>query len=166
MRMQVRSLVSLTGLRIHIAVSSGVGCRHGSDPTLLGLWRRLATAALIQPLAWKPPCTMGAALTSKKKKKKKKILLNNLELPLLFLGFVHIISNSVIKSCFFFVHWFYCGRNLKNHSSAINSSVEIQLLFLWPFLNSNIPTSCIYSEGVVPFTSPGMFRTKERKLVC
>ena len=32
-----------------IAVSCGVGCRCGSDPSLLWLWRRLAAVALIYP---------------------------------------------------------------------------------------------------------------------
>ena len=30
-----------------VAVSCGVGCRRGSDPTLLWLWRRLAATAPI-----------------------------------------------------------------------------------------------------------------------
>ena len=29
----------------------GVGCRHGSDPSLLWLWHRLAATAPIRPLA-------------------------------------------------------------------------------------------------------------------
>ena len=36
MKMQVRSLASLSGLRIGVAVSCGVGCRHGWD--LAWLW--------------------------------------------------------------------------------------------------------------------------------
>ena len=36
------------------------------DPTLLRLWRRLAGAALIQPLAWELPYAKDAALKSKK----------------------------------------------------------------------------------------------------
>ena len=32
----------------------GVGCRRGSDPTFLWLWRRPAATALIGPLAWEP----------------------------------------------------------------------------------------------------------------
>ena len=51
MRFQVRSLTSLSGLKIGIAVSCGVGLRRGSDPTLLWLWCRLAAVALIRPLA-------------------------------------------------------------------------------------------------------------------
>ena len=38
-------------------MSCGVGSRLGSDPVflLLWLWCRLATEALIDPLAWEPP---------------------------------------------------------------------------------------------------------------
>ena len=51
----------------------GVGCRCGSDPALLWLWRKLvAVVALIGPLAWGPPCAAGVALKREKKKKKKK----------------------------------------------------------------------------------------------
>ena len=62
----------------------GVGHRRGSDPTLLWLWHRPASTALIIPLAWEPPYAKGAALEKakrqkkKKKKKKKKIPRNKL----------------------------------------------------------------------------------------
>ena len=36
---------------------------------LLRLWRRLAAAALVQPLAWELPHAMGVALKRPKKKK-------------------------------------------------------------------------------------------------
>ena len=36
-----------------VAVSCGVGCRHGLDIALLWLWHRLVTTAPIQPLDWK-----------------------------------------------------------------------------------------------------------------
>ena len=49
----------------------GVGRRHGSDPVLLWLWRRLVATALIRPLAWEPPYATGAALEKDKKKKKR-----------------------------------------------------------------------------------------------
>ena len=49
-------------------MSYGVGHRCGSDLELLRLWRRLAVAALIHPLAWEPPYAMGAALKTKKNK--------------------------------------------------------------------------------------------------
>ena len=53
-----------------VAVSSGVGCRHGSDLALLWLWHRLAVTASIRPLAWDPPYAMCAALKRQKTKKK------------------------------------------------------------------------------------------------
>ena len=62
-------------------MSCGVGCRRGSDPALLWLWRRPVATAPIRPLAWEPPYAAGAAqeiatTTQKTKKKKKKLLLN------------------------------------------------------------------------------------------
>ena len=51
-------------------MSCGVACRRSLDPALLWLWRRLATAALIQPLAWELPYAMSGALKKTKKKKK------------------------------------------------------------------------------------------------
>ena len=59
-----------------VAVSCGVGCRRGSDPASLWLWRRPVATALIRPLAWEPPYAAGAAqevaTTTKDKKTKKK----------------------------------------------------------------------------------------------
>ena len=55
-RLQVRSLASLSGLRIQ-------RCHE--------LWHRLAATALIGPLAWEPPYATGAALKSKTKTNKK-----------------------------------------------------------------------------------------------
>ena len=54
MKMQVRSLASLSGLRSSIAVSCGVGRRCSLDPELLWLWCRPAATAPIGPLAWEP----------------------------------------------------------------------------------------------------------------
>ena len=53
-------------------MSYGIGCRCGSDLTLLWPWRRLMATAPVGPLAWEPPYTMGAALKREKDKKKKK----------------------------------------------------------------------------------------------
>ena len=50
-------------------MSCGGGCRRGSDPALLWLWRRLAATALIEPVAWEPPYATGAALKREKNKK-------------------------------------------------------------------------------------------------
>ena len=67
-------------------MSCGEGCRLGSDPSLLWLWRRPVATAPIQPLAWEPPYAAGSAqeiatTTTKdkktKKKKKKKTFLKN-----------------------------------------------------------------------------------------
>ena len=52
-------------------MSCGVGCRHGSDPTLLWLWCRLMATAPIGPLAWEPPYAAGAALEMAKRQKQK-----------------------------------------------------------------------------------------------
>ena len=53
-------------------MSCGVGRRHGSDPTLLWLWRRPAAVASIRPLAWEPTYAAGAVLKTQKTEKKKK----------------------------------------------------------------------------------------------
>ena len=52
-------------------MSCGVGQRHGSDPPLLWLWRRLVATARIRPLAWEPPYAVGAALENAKRQKQK-----------------------------------------------------------------------------------------------
>ena len=70
MRLQVQSLALLSGLRIWhclTTVSCGIVCRCGLDHSLLWLWRRLVATALIRPLAWEPPYTVGAALKRQKK---------------------------------------------------------------------------------------------------
>ena len=72
MRMWVQSLASLRGLRSSVATSCGVGRRCGSDPVLLWLCRKLATTALIGPLAWEPPYATSEALKSKNKTKQNK----------------------------------------------------------------------------------------------
>ena len=50
-------------------MSCGVGCRLGSDPTLMWLWCRLEATALIEPLAWELPLIVGVPQKDKKKKK-------------------------------------------------------------------------------------------------
>ena len=60
MRMQFRSLVSLSGLGSSITVNCGVGRRHNSDLALLWLWCRLAAAAPTRPLALELPSGTGA----------------------------------------------------------------------------------------------------------
>ena len=53
-----------------VAISCGIGHRHGLDPMLLWLWCRMAAVALIQPLAWELPYSVGAALKTKTKTNK------------------------------------------------------------------------------------------------
>ena len=55
--------------------------RQGLDPTLLWLWCRLATTALIQALAWEPPHAVSAVLKSKRKKKKNENCLVRRQIP-------------------------------------------------------------------------------------
>ena len=47
-------------------MSCGVGRRHDSVLALLWFWRRPAATAPTGPLAWEPPCAVGAALQKKK----------------------------------------------------------------------------------------------------
>ena len=47
-----------------VALSCGVGHRHGSGLMLLQLWYRTAAADQIRPLAWEIPYAVGEALKS------------------------------------------------------------------------------------------------------
>ena len=67
MRMQVRFLAPLSGLRIWCCHE--LWCRtqrHGLDPALLWLCRRPAAVALTEFLAWQLPYAVGAALKTNK----------------------------------------------------------------------------------------------------
>ena len=76
MRMLVRSLASLSGLRIlrilrfQHCCEGGVGCTQGLNLVLLWLWHRLAAAAPIVPLDWETPYAMGVALKRQRQKRK------------------------------------------------------------------------------------------------
>ena len=70
MRMQVQSLASLSGLRIRHCCELWYRLQTRLGSVLLWLWYRQAAAAPIQPLAWEPPCAVGAVLKSQKKKEK------------------------------------------------------------------------------------------------
>ena len=52
-----------------IAMSCGVGRRHGWDLAFLWLWRRQVPTVLIRPLAWEPPYAADAALKRQKTNK-------------------------------------------------------------------------------------------------
>ena len=56
-----------------VAVSCGVGRRHGLDLKLLWLWCGPAAITPIRPLAWEPPYAIEVALEKAKRPKKKKI---------------------------------------------------------------------------------------------
>ena len=88
-----------------VAVSCGVGCRHGSHLVLLWLWlwRRPAHAALIQPLAWELPYVMGEALRRPKKKKKKTKFLQCAHLWIRYWG-----NNELELHFFFFFLFSFC----------------------------------------------------------
>ena len=64
MRTRVRSLVSLSGLRIRHCLELRCRSLIRLDLVLLWLWGRLAAAAPIRPLAWEPPYVVGAALNN------------------------------------------------------------------------------------------------------
>ena len=70
MRMWVRSLASLSGLRIWHCHE--LWCRsqmrRSSDLALMWLWCRPAAVVPIWPLAWELPYAMGAALKKQEKK--------------------------------------------------------------------------------------------------
>ena len=72
--MRVPSLASRSGWRTWLVESCGVGHRCGLDPELLGLWWRLAAAALMGPLAWEPPYATGTALKSNGNNKRRLFL--------------------------------------------------------------------------------------------
>ena len=80
-----------------------MGCRRGSDPALLWLWRRLVATAPIGPLAWEPPYAAGAALEKAKRQKKKK----KKKKEMYYLYF-HVFANllKMIFLFFFFVFFF------------------------------------------------------------
>ena len=69
-RLPVRSLASLSDLRVWRCCELWCICRHGSDPTLLWLWHRPAATAPLGPLP-----SLGTSICcrcSPKKKKKEK----------------------------------------------------------------------------------------------
>ena len=73
MRTQVQFLASLSGLTSGVAMSCGVGHRHGLDPMLLWLQCRLAATAPIRPLAWELPYAKGVALKKRRKGGRKEV---------------------------------------------------------------------------------------------
>ena len=105
-------------------MSCGVGRRHGSDPTLLWLWRRPVATALNGPLAWEPPYAAGAAQEIAKKKDKKNII---------FFGLIHLYC-CYINSCFILM-LFKCSYELQ-HNLFIYGDVVL-LMNIWILSSSD-----------------------------
>ena len=74
-------MASLSGLRICVAVSHGIGCSYDLDLVLLWLWHRPGGTAPIQPLSWKPPYAMGLPLKEKKREREREIKYLVINLP-------------------------------------------------------------------------------------
>ena len=125
-------LALLSGLRIWgsgVAMSCGVGCRHGSDPALRWLWHRLAAAALIQPLAWEPPFAVSEAL--KKDQKKKRYMLKNMPLTLMSVPHIFIIflKNFLVtnRSCFEEIYRYTNSSHSSSFTSAFFWWIQVKL---------------------------------------
>jgi len=99
MRLRVRSLALLRGLRNGRCREPWLGCRCGLDPVLLWLWPRPSATAPIRPLAWELPYAEGVALEKakrpgKKKKKKKNYLVTRGPVTLCLRGSPSISHSS------------------------------------------------------------------------
>ena len=76
-----------------------MGCRRGSDPAWLCLWRGLAATAPIRPLAWGPPYATGVALEMARGQEKKIIPISQFaeeELAVFWNGVWHLIPLPVL----------------------------------------------------------------------
>ena len=104
-------------------MSYGVGHRCSLDPAWVWLWGRLAAVALIRPLAWEIPHTIGAALKRKKKKKKKRTLavLRHIFQLVLQLSEWHFYLFIFLFFCFLFL-----GPHLR-HMEAPRLGVDSEL---------------------------------------
>ena len=74
MRLRVRSLVSLSGLRIWRCCELWCRSQMRLRSSIVWLWCRPAATAPIRDLAWEPPQAVGVALKKRQKTKKKKNL--------------------------------------------------------------------------------------------
>ena len=91
-------------------MSCAIGRRRGSDPAWLWLWLwcTLAAVAPIGPLAWEPPCAVGAALKKKEKKKNQCILIVSLIQKINLAGVCWLWSGGKIQrfDCLFLMYYF------------------------------------------------------------
>ena len=83
MRLQVRSLAFLGGLRIWHCLELWCRSKMWLRSGIAVVWRRPAAVALVGPLTWKSPYVAGAALKKKKKGKKIKPLCKQVRAPCL-----------------------------------------------------------------------------------
>ena len=71
-KIQLRSLASLSGLRIWHCHELWCRSQMRLGSELLWLWRRPGATVLVQPLVWELPYATGVAIKRKPKKKKEK----------------------------------------------------------------------------------------------
>ena len=72
--------------------------RFGS--TLLGLWYRPATEALIQPLAWELPYAASAAVMKERKNKKGRLHLYFFSFEMYLDTYAYVSSRSIFVSIY------------------------------------------------------------------
>ena len=120
-------------------MSSGVGQRSASGPTLLWLWRRpAAAAALIGLLAWEPPYATDAALQGQKTKKKKKKKNRN----------KHVTQAQVYGCPTSLLFNEKCSRMLSNHPKAKGRGPGSDNLLPSPACFS-CPRCCVRAHAVI-----------------
>ena len=94
-------------------MSCGVGGRRGSDPSLLWLWCKPASAAVIRPLVWELPYAEGAALKRPPPKKKR------------CLGVSWWLSRLSIQHCHYYASGYSCGE-------GSSLALELSHTTAWP----------------------------------
>ena len=117
MRMRVRSLASLSGLRICCCCKLRCRLQLGSDPVLLWLWCRPAAAAPIWRLAWELPYATGGALKRKKKNKRWSSYGNTWAVPLMIF-FLCLLEIPAIDIHFESRFWIRFSRVLNENARS------------------------------------------------
>ena len=134
MRMQVRSLNLLRGLRIRYCHELWCGHRPSSDLALLWLWCRLAAATPVRPLAWEPPYAAHAYAALKKAKKKKRRTYT-CTYALCFLS-LNLVTYSITDS---HVGGNICGENILKGYSRLIMTGEEDISLLWCAYQTSLP---------------------------
>ena len=128
-------------------MSCVVGCRLGSDPVLLWLWRRPVATTPIQPLAWEPPYTVGAAQEMTKKKKERK------KIPLAFL------VSSKMKYSHLNIGFKRLGMLVLILLCTSSLCILLCTNLLYPSLHKEEIFFCTDKLGALSFLKCGIFRT-------